>query len=66
LTGGNLKMLAKGLRALMREKDREPEDVALDVRHSLIQAANVLVCHVAIPLSSILKYLFMHLSQNST
>ena len=44
LTGGNLKMLAKSLRALMREKDNEPEEeVALDIRPSLVQAANLLV-----------------------
>ncbi|XP_031567155.1 probable E3 ubiquitin ligase complex SCF subunit sconB [Actinia tenebrosa] len=41
LTGGNLKMLAKSLRALMRER-REPEDIALDVRPTLVQALNLL------------------------
>ncbi|XP_032241718.1 probable E3 ubiquitin ligase complex SCF subunit sconB isoform X2 [Nematostella vectensis] len=43
LTGGNLKMLARGLRALMRENDADKEEeLALDVRPALVQAANVL------------------------
>ena len=44
LTGGNLKMLAWGLRALTHEAEKEEEeDMALDVRPVLMQASNLLV-----------------------
>ena len=44
LTGGNLKMLARSLKALARDENKtEDVDVALDVRPTLIQASNLLV-----------------------
>ena len=44
LTGGNLKMLTRSLKALAQDKDK-PQDVdqALDVRPALVQASNLLV-----------------------
>ena len=46
LTGGNLKMLTRSLKALAQD-DNKPQDleVALDVRPALIQASNLLVRH---------------------
>ena len=49
LTGGNLKMLNKSLKALTqggRAKDDEDQDeeVAMDIRPAMIQASNLLVC----------------------
>ncbi|KXJ05727.1 putative E3 ubiquitin ligase complex SCF subunit sconB, partial [Exaiptasia diaphana] len=43
LTGGNLKMLAKSLRLLLKQKDEPEEEVALDIRPALVQASNLLV-----------------------
>ena len=43
LTGGNLKLLTRSLKALTREDKPEELDVALDVRPTLVQASNLLV-----------------------
>lgn len=44
LTGGNLKMLTRSLKALTRDEDKpEDTDLALDVRPTLVQASNLLV-----------------------
>ena len=52
LTGGNLKMLTRSLKALAQDEDKpEDVDVALDVRPTLIQASNLLVREVYITFS---------------
>lgn len=44
LTGGNLKMLTRSLKALAQDEDKPRDlDVALDVRPTLVQASNLLV-----------------------
>jgi len=45
LTGGNLKMLTRSLKALANQDEDKPQDldVALDVRPTLVQASNLLV-----------------------
>ena len=43
LTGGNLKLLTRSLKALTRDDKPEELDVALDVRPTLVQASNLLV-----------------------
>ena len=43
LTGGNLKILTRSLKALARDDKPGELDVALDVRPTLIQASNLLV-----------------------
>lgn len=43
LTGGNLKILARSLKALTNDDKPEELDVALDVRPTLVQASNLLV-----------------------
>ena len=43
LTGGNLKLLTRSLKALTREDKPQELDVALDVRPTLVQASNLLV-----------------------
>lgn len=43
LTGGNLKILAHSLKALANEDKPDEMVLALDVRPTLVQAANLLV-----------------------